>query len=915
MADDGFKDLTVTQADVSDTSKVTKESTRAINDNTQAIQANTRAHEHWGRLAKDNRQEQEKLLAVMKEEGKAAVSWTKQLFSLRRQYDDVKHSVGGFANQLANMATISATYQRKLEAMREGQKSFSKTLLATTDDLSAAQAKSQRYVNAVHEAYANAHRIAGEFRVESQALKQAVGELNARFATQIAASGDMQGAMQGMQRDAFILGRYLGVEMTDVMDMWQDRLNQTIGTLEESRKEVTEVAYVTDQYARELKALGGEYMKTGNIGKTEFLEMVRSVGRELRTGTIDTAGYARALKGLLVAGEEGLLTVNEHRVAAEGVKKMLSGVFRMGEEGSLFGTEVAKKIISQWDDLTNIQNEGLRRRLEMVRANFGGAPEIQQLRAVMDVLRGSAAGNAEALRQMSGMMGGVLSREFIAKYTEGNLVIANQISEQIRSGKMAADFDEKATKDASKERGQQVDVWKKSIENLVKATHTPKDLDYKLIAEVEQIRNLLQSYIASSPWLAIGGQLAGALIPSLGRWAVGKMGGMFAQKALGRAAAGAAGTGAQVGFRAAPAGVSQALGAGLPRGPATTLGRGALFGGRAGAALGGAGRLGLRALPGVGAALTAAYLGTKAVNALSEELMSTQTKLATGGAHFGDYLDIVIAHGEDYIQEVTRLEGAEYEKKKKNLDLIDKRITDLKQYGENMTLVERETVKALQEQKKQIESEIGRRKKKETKEATAEGKRHRAERQARLTSRLQKMDITGAESPDELARRLLFDQIAGTERFGIQHLTGAGIGEDVQAAIAALPEAMRGRIQDPRALVETVQYEVRRLLAQERGMSPEQLRSMTAEGIKVAGQKTTGAAVAPVAVPPPAAVQGAQEAQEVLLRVVGEGGEGGGPSVVRLNAKGEVEMKQTTTTRVDGASLYTALRQAGQQRG
>lgn len=763
--------------------------TEAVRQMAAAYRESSGALEHYGRLSAKARKEHEKFRDVLLEDAKAAKDWGKQLFSLRGQYDDAKQSVKGFAGEMMRLGSISKVYADKLMYMRKGQEAFTKSLVATTGDTARAMEKSQQYVNAVHQSYANASKVAGEFRVETDTLKKAVDDLNARFATQIAASGDMSGAMKGMQRDALILGRYLGVEMSEIMDVWNDRMQQTTMTLDQSRKELIAVTYTADKYAKELAKMGDQFLKTGNVGKNEFLKMVQDVGKELRTGAYDAAAYSAALKDLLVKGKEGGLSVNEQRESAEAMKKVLSESSTMGGKLAVFGIKAAEQMISQWDDLSNFKNEHERKRMEAVREAFKDAPEPQKMEAVMSAMKGSATFNARVLRSMSESTTGALNLELVKQVSGAGGFVSNTVMKQIKSNEAALAFEKEAEAGASGEREEQTQLWRKGFEDMVKAGATPKDLDYKMVALVDEGVKYLEFLATKFPYMLMGTQLLGSLGSLLGKRLLGSVATSVATKALTTSGINIAGV--------APHAVRQSLMSGLTLGPSSTLAGGGGLGAKALSVGSRALTLGSRALPvlgttGVvaGAGMMLGYGAHKLEQHAMDKTVERGEALEGAFDSYTNYLMSRAAHGKETAAMMDKMTWEEKDKRKKVIKSLEKQIEQLENISDVLSEDQKQRVRMLKLEKDKREQALGGRMERQRVaegEASFESQQHIHKTLMKRMQIMAQQGITAA-NPEEYAKQLMTGDLGKGAPQLREHLIRSG--DQVPQAIARLMESM-----------------------------------------------------------------------------------------------------------------------------
>ncbi|KKN24305.1 hypothetical protein LCGC14_0896130, partial [marine sediment metagenome] len=659
--------------------------------------------------------------------------------------------------------TVSALFARGIDAMRKGQTAYASSMVATTGDISKAMDQSQKYVTAVHDSYRSAHKMSGEYRVETKALQKAVDDLNDRFQTQIAVSGGMTNSIESMRKEALIMSKYLGTSMADVMDGWHERMQQSNLTLEESRKEMVRVAYQADKYAKEIGKLGDAYLKTGNIGKKEFAQMVRDVGKQFRTGTVQLDGYANALRGLLTETKKMGLSANEQRVAQEGMAKTVKSMFTMDSDLAIFGLKAAQQVREMWDDPKWLaqQDEQVQKRLKMVKKNFADEPVFVQQRAIMDVMRGSSAGSAMGMRMMANMSNLTLNRELIAKQTDGNILTADAIARQIQSGEAADKMEQTATKETKAQRDQQTSVWKKSIEDLVKASMTPKGRRYKMYAAVHKIQKEIEFIAKSTIWGAaatqgasLGKELLMMRMMRGGGGPAAKGGGLVARLFGGGAAVAAPAAATTAGTTVATtAGTTVATTAG-------TTAAGGVAAGMAGmtAAVVGAGLVGLAVGTlidhGVGQAIAGGLFGEREAKIMELEGDATQSAFVSRKAmsltHRGD-------KGWQMIEkERVFMEGQEYEKRRDMVRALEKRIKRMERHEKDLSAVDTAKLKALRKERDEINKSVGKRIEREKEESRLATIRLNVAQGKRIGDWMRRAE---GGTANELARKLLTEKI------------------------------------------------------------------------------------------------------------------------------------------------------------
>ena len=774
-----------------------KAMTEAMAKQSNAYRENSAALEKYGRLSKKAREEQQRLRDVMLEDAKAAAQWGKELLSLKSVYGDVSNAAKGFAGELVRMSRLSNVYADKLKYMREGQESFTKSLVATTGDTNRAMETSQKYVNAVHKSYANAHAIAGEFRIESDKVKAAVGELNKRFATQIAATGNMEGAMKGMMREAVVMGRYLGMDMTQVMDVWNDRMHASNMTLNEARKEFIAVAYQTDRYAKELAKLGDKILKTGNLGKKELVEMIQTVSREMRTGILDAAAYSRALTDLMVKSKKAGQTAQEQIGTADTMKNLIKSMSDMTGPAGVFGARAAQDIMAGIaSGQVKMRDAALQQRLETV-SRSSLAP-VQKMQAIMEAGQGSAEFTALALDKLRAATEGnaPVLQEIAKTAAGGNQWLALQVQEQIASGDAQRNFSKQAEEDAAAAEGgrdKQTEKWKMSIEELVKASATPTDLDYKMIAVMEESKNYLKRIVTEFPLLMVGMQVGGGLVNLIGKRLLGRVATGAATKLLSSAAPTILGAGTKV----AP--IAGLMGNTVPGVAAPAAAKGLGLGSKALA-------LGSRAMPFIGRALPAlgtaglwgaagiaAFYGAKAIgSAMIKRLEESGEIIAGAHESYGDYLLSRWKVGEEHAKMYDRMDWSEKDKRFKLIDALDKDIKRREKHVDIMDEANKQELAKLKKEKEAHEAVLGERVKRRNVAMAESDVEGLEDRHKSMLERLQKIDISAAD-PEAFVNKLLFEKIDGKRlgKWELEGEAGQALPQMIADLMQVLPEEVR----------------------------------------------------------------------------------------------------------------------------
>jgi len=679
----------------------------------ESLNANVKAAQQFDRLSQNIKESQEGILAAMKAQGKAIAGATKNFFDFSNQINAAGGAVSGYIDKLQRMSLITSVYERKLDAMRKGQLAYSGAIQATTDAMGKASKVSQEYVNAIHDSFAGAHKIAGEFALEYEEVRRVTENLSKAFSSQLIAMGDVRSNLQNMTREAVIMSRYLGTDATTVIEMWSQRMAQSNKTLNQSRQELMLVAREADLYAQSIKKLGDDMLKTAHIGKQELIKMVQDVGKQLRTGIFDAAAYSKALRNVLVAGERVTKFTKEEQITqASALANIMRDIQSMRGGMQAFGRMATRDILERAQregGVGFIRDKAVRERAEAVIKRTGGRPDdYVALTEMMGALRGSALLMRASLNKMRLLDRRALTTILGEQYTEGNLFLASNIAERVSTGAIQKDLSSYMEK-SEKAKEEQAELWKKSVDDLIKAGATPTDIDYKMLKLVEEIKNKLAELVKSNPYLTMGIQLGTSLLGGL-------LGGRLLKGLAGRLLGGSV-------FRGAGGGLLGRFGLG---GRLGTLGAGNLLGGGGGAAAGTLGSLAAwtlgpaaAGLAGWGAGRLFDVYGGRYIS----NMMGTEARRALGtDTSVSNMLSMAFSPSSVaslYGHGVFRMDAATYEKKKKLLDQYDREINILKKHADSLSESQKEELKLLEAKKRTLlaETEYRRKKEKEAQEA------------------------------------------------------------------------------------------------------------------------------------------------------------------------------------------------------
>lgn len=508
----------------------------------------TKFESNFGRLNRrvgESEKQFESLNDVLLKQIKDIKEAAMQVGSLQSQFADVGGAVVGFINKLKTTISVSNVYNRMMTEMREGQKAFSSSVYATTDAMGQAQAQSQRFVDSVHDAYADARDVAAQYGVEVDKVRKISDGLMSRFKGQLAAQSDMSGSLRSLTRQTFLFARYMGVDSAEATALLEERMQSSNKTLGEAKREMIGIARQADILARGIKTLGDRFMKTGRVSRREFLGIIKGMQGAFKTGVLDAEAYSAAVtKSILSAAKSGM-TATEQATVATGFGQLMAG---LQKANNLFGMNLAKAVDGMEGRLDQIANKQTRERVKAVLERTKGQADIIRWRELIGAVRGDAQMGAMILDQLKEQTGGdygllttlVQNTSGLEAYQSGTL------AQLIQQGKLQDAMRKVAptTKEGKKAHEEQLDVFKTKFEELMEKGHTPAKLQYQTAKKAYELQQKLYKIFENHPLMMMaitaGIQLIAARLLLGGAGGIsGMFGGLFSRGAAG--AAGAAG--------------------------------------------------------------------------------------------------------------------------------------------------------------------------------------------------------------------------------------------------------------------------------------------------------------------------------------------------------------------------------------
>lgn len=741
MADDIIKTNNISQQQAttrdSAEAKQFRDTQKAIDAQTKSIQANTKAYENFGRTRSRFEQQERTFLQQINESNRAFEEQIRTVGKLKYTYGELFGAMGRISQTMSRFAPLSRTYNMMLDQMRSGQESFTKSLLLSSDTLSTASTTSQKYINTMETSFRNARKLAGEFRIDAEAMRTATKELVGSFSSQIGATKDMESTTTSLQRSMVIYSRYLGTSMQDVTKAWQERMESTNMTLKETQSEMALVGREIDNYIKNLKKLGNRVLQTANIGKREFLAMIQETGQAFRTGIFDASAYAKVLAKIIPESKKALMTKTEIKDMQKALGSFLSEASKFQGQAGVYGVMAVDKLIDKaMTNVGGIQEVALRKRIEANMKRLEALPRggVEQRQMMMDLARGSATFTsmvADAFKDRGG--GGSAKRAQLQQFTQGNMLLADQLRDAIDKGEIQKQLVAGGKANVQQGKKQQKDAakWQMTIDKMVKAGATATDQRYKTIAAIEKMRQDITAWLEKYWYVMLAMQALPALIRGLGALRTFGAGGRAlggAAGGVGRSAGGIGTAGRGIG-RSRPSaqyrmaarrtgGWNTATRTGrLPASVAGNFGKrpgllsrasGALRTGARGLAT--AGSVGLGAL-GVYHAFKGGYaIGSALDQYIGGKISNPDVRAAMGKDKTLSGAVGTLALGSR-AKEFVRIRQNEYNLKRTQLKQLDQNIHSLRKYEASLSDAQRKQLYAMEEQRKQIYDSIKRREK------------------------------------------------------------------------------------------------------------------------------------------------------------------------------------------------------------
>jgi hypothetical protein len=686
MADDPTRpeDLKKQAGAQSQVTDATEDQARAIRELDAAIRPLSQSYAQWGRFAKENATQQEKLTAAL---GKQ-IGLQTQLGGL----------LSGFIGKLKSAISFQGQYEKALHEMRQGQTAFAASMHATTDSIGSASKQSQKYVSAVRDSYIAAYDISNKYHIEQEKIFEVSNRLQSAFGDQMGAMKNQSKALTDLTEATVDFSRFMGVDLAQATEYVTRRSVDSQKTFKELRRETVQVSMAMDDYSRRLKKLGKRTQLTAQVTRKQMIQTLQELGQEFKTGHFDVGRWSGVFAKMIPMLRKGGVSA---RTALESMKQFVQGI--AGADFSKFEHAQAA-LATLKEDVTKMERGPLKTGLLNIfkAQERGDIKRVQALEAVMKQMAGTpewAGKVVSVIGQYSPAMMNVVMSKSVTDPLSRIL-----FTQSIKSGETI-----KTLKESGKGSKEREEAFKKNQQKLLKQAHTAESLRHSAASRWFKFQNDVKKWMETY-WryfaLAIAGLGIAKMLGGLGSMLAGRagiLGGIGRLLGGGAARAGAttaAGQAARMYGAAAPAAARAGLATRMG-----LLGRGAAVAARGGAGFMGVG-VGGAALGVAGAAVGGVMFGKYLDKELGPALKKTMSKdfqRFLGKADtVADVLSVKVIPSllggteafEQMAKETTRIRGAVTPQMRKRFKGLEKEISDARKAWHMLTKEQKKTIKA-----------------------------------------------------------------------------------------------------------------------------------------------------------------------------------------------------------------------------
>jgi len=467
-----------------------------------------RFEQNFGRLGKrvaDVEKKFESLDDVLREQIDSIKKAAAQVGSLQSQFHDAGGALTSFLGKLKQTISVTNVYNRMMEEMRQGQKAFAASAYATTDAIGTAGKQSQRFVDAVHDAYANARDVAAEYGLEVEKVRQVSTDLMDRFKGQLAAQADMSGSLSTLTKDTIKWANFMGVDAAHAAEFLENRMRFSNKTIGEAQREMLGVARQADMLTQSLNKLGDRFMKTGRISRQEFIGIIKNMQGEFQHGVMDAEAYSAAVVKSIEGAAKAGMTSSEQAAVAGGFGRLMSSLQKVD---NVFAMRMASNIDAMEGRLDQITNQQTRKRVEAVLERTKGEADITRWRELVGAMRGDSQASRMILDDLVKATNGNYGQltAYMQNVAGMEPYMAGTLTELIATHKLQDSMAKVTpkTKEEEEQHREQLDVFKTKFDDLMKAGYTPQSLQYQMAKKMYEVQQKLYKLLENNPILLMG---------------------------------------------------------------------------------------------------------------------------------------------------------------------------------------------------------------------------------------------------------------------------------------------------------------------------------------------------------------------------------------------------------------------------
>lgn len=525
---------------IAESTEAVKKFAASQRDFTNAIGPNIKALEDWDLGLDKTRADQERLTDVIKEQYAAIKQHAQQVGSLQSQFKDLGGAATSYLTKLKETISLTNIYNVAIKKIQVGQQAYNASLQASTSSLGKAAHESTRFIDAYNETLMAARKTATAYNLDMEEMEGNFTNVYKAIAEVTNAYPDMTKATVEASTAIFKFSRRMGVDFSQAQEYMTNRINGSVKSLDEVRKEMLMVTKSADTYMNKIKDMGDAARQAGTVTKQGFLKVLQEIEQMFKGGLYTAAeGFAKTTSTIMLKAKEMGFTPDEAKDMASSFGKVFGD---MAKFDNIFGARVAQHLGEIIKDVSQIQDKNLQIRLSpYIERAQAGTLNVQDFKGIADAARGSSEGTRILLKTFreSGMAPDVMRAVLGEAMGPGKQHEADAMTKLIQEGKLEEAFQKMgiAGEEQKKEEEKQLNFWEMSMDELIKEGHTATKAQWQAAIEIKKLSDRIFEWFKNYPLLMMGIMAAAQLGGNV-------LGGLLARLGLGAAGAGAAGAGA-----------------------------------------------------------------------------------------------------------------------------------------------------------------------------------------------------------------------------------------------------------------------------------------------------------------------------------------------------------------------------------